>query len=331
MAKHRYNLIRFDTATAGTSYKLFVRSLYDYVIVKEVTTLDVTERSYFVAAKDLETSWTNRASLTYSIDIRGRKLVNEGQNWLAAAGRSFTGLLDEYGGTLVAYSLRLLNSSYSGNAVTVRRASDNATLDIGFVDNALDTASLESFCSGTDGFVTVWYDQNGGGFDAYITTASAQPQIVSSGSVLSSFGKASIFFDGVNDWLDTDITDSTYKQLFAVKDNSLSTLGVVVSFSGAVQFNPNRYNTIDDDVIFTDDLGLYTVDNQNVKCYLDGVDETGAATVFTQTFDRLILGSVQGSTAFSEGYISEVIIYTTDQAANITAIESNINDYYNIF
>ena len=93
---YRYNLIRFDTSTAGTSYKLFVRSLYDYVIVKEVTTSDVTERSYFVAAKGLETSWTNRASLTYSIDIRGRKLVNEGQNWLAAAGRSIVIVLNAY-------------------------------------------------------------------------------------------------------------------------------------------------------------------------------------------------------------------------------------------
>lgn len=93
---YRYNLIRFDTSTAGTSYKLFVRSLYDYVIVKEVTTSDVTERFYFVAAKDLETSWTNRASLTYSIDIRGRKLVNEGQNWLAAAGRSFIVVFNAY-------------------------------------------------------------------------------------------------------------------------------------------------------------------------------------------------------------------------------------------
>ena len=330
MAKHRYNLIRFDTATAGTSYKLFVRSLYDYVIVKEVTTLDVTERSYFVAAKDLETSWTNRASLTYSIDIRGRKLVNEGQNWLAAAGRTFTGLLDEYGGTLVAYSLRLLNSSYSGNAVTVRRASDNATLDIGFVDNALDTASLESFCAGTDGFVTVWFDQNGSGENAFITTASAQPKIVSSGSVLTSFGKPAVFFDGVNDWMDTNIVDSAYKQMFVVKE-SLSSIGNVVSLSGAVQLQANKYNTVDDDVFFSDVLGLYTVDNENTKAYLDSVDETGSATTFTQTFDRLYLASVNGSSGFSQGYISEVIVYTTDQSANRTAIESNINDYYNIF
>ena len=237
-------------------------------------------------------------------------------------------MLNQYDGTLVAYSLRLLNDDYTGDAITVRRASDNATLNIGFVDGDLDVASLETFCSGTDGFVTTWYDQNGGGEDAYITTASAQPQIVSSGSVLTSFGKAAIYFDGVNDYLDTNITDSTYKQLFAVKDTQG---GTVVSFSGAVQLQSNSYNTTNDNVIFSDTLGLYTIDNENVKGYLDGVDETGSATVFTQIFNRLKLGSINGSSGFSEGYISEVIIYTTDQSSNRTAIEENINDYYSIY
>ena len=67
--------------------------------------------------------------------------------WSTAA--AFTGLLDTYPGATVAYSLRLLKSDYSGNAVKVRRASDNAEQDIGFVNNELDTASLETFCSGT--------------------------------------------------------------------------------------------------------------------------------------------------------------------------------------
>jgi hypothetical protein len=85
--KHRYNLIRFDLSTSGTAYKLFIKSLYDYIIVKEVTVSDVTTRSYFIGAKDLEANWTNKTLLTYSTDIKGRKLVNEGQNWLAAAGQ----------------------------------------------------------------------------------------------------------------------------------------------------------------------------------------------------------------------------------------------------
>jgi len=44
-----------------------------------------------------------------------------------------------------SYSLRKLCSSYTGKAVKVRRSSDNATQDIGFVGNDLDVAALRTF------------------------------------------------------------------------------------------------------------------------------------------------------------------------------------------
>jgi len=116
-----------------------------------------------------------------------------------AGGGGFTGLLDTYSGAAAAYSLRQLSSTYSGSAVRVRRASDNAEQDIAFSNNELDTATLETFASGTDAFVTTWYDQSGNGNDATQGTASSQPKIVSSGSTLLRGGKPSMQFDGVND------------------------------------------------------------------------------------------------------------------------------------
>ena len=115
----------------------------------------------------------------------------------------FVGLLDTYSGAAAAYSLRKLRSAYTGSSIKVRRASDNTEQDIGFVNNELDTTSLASFCSGTNGFVTTWYDQSGNGNDATQTTASDQPQIVSSGSVILDNGKPSIQFDNTNDFLNT--------------------------------------------------------------------------------------------------------------------------------
>ena len=41
-------------------------------------------------------------------------------------------LLDSYSGAAAAYSLRKLRSSYTGNAIKVRRSSDNAEMNIGF-------------------------------------------------------------------------------------------------------------------------------------------------------------------------------------------------------
>jgi hypothetical protein len=42
-------------------------------------------------------------------------------------------LLDTYSGAAVAYSLRKLRTAYSGSAIRVRRSSDNAEQDFGFV------------------------------------------------------------------------------------------------------------------------------------------------------------------------------------------------------
>jgi hypothetical protein len=55
-------------------------------------------------------------------------------------------LLDTYSGAAAAYSLRKLRTTYTGNAITVRRSSDNTSTDIGFDGNGnLDTTSLLSF------------------------------------------------------------------------------------------------------------------------------------------------------------------------------------------
>jgi len=79
-----------------------------------------------------------------------------------------------------AYSLRKLRTLYTGYAIKVRRASDNSEQDIGFSGSQLDIASINSFCSGTNGFVTIWYDQSGNANNAIQTTSSNQPQIYDS-------------------------------------------------------------------------------------------------------------------------------------------------------
>ena len=120
---HRYNLIRYDISSPSIAYKLFVRSLYDYAIVKEETSSGVTTRGYFVAAKGLETSWNNRASLTYSSDIKGRKLVNEGQDWLLAAIGRITELKAGVNYKVEDYPLNWIAgtyySTYKGNTFQV--------------------------------------------------------------------------------------------------------------------------------------------------------------------------------------------------------------------
>ena len=95
------------------------------------------------------------------------------------------------------YSLRKVNSSYTGNCVQVRRSSDNAVANIGFVSNALDTSSLLTFVgSGNDGFVSVWYDQSGFGRNVSQATAANQPGIVGNGVVVREGTSPALWFSG---------------------------------------------------------------------------------------------------------------------------------------
>lgn len=95
------------------------------------------------------------------------------------------GILDVVPGARTAYSLRRLDNAYAGNAILVRRTSDNATLGIGFDANGqLDTASLLSFVGSGDGYVTTWYDQ-AGTLDVSDFDHANQPQIVRGGEVIT--------------------------------------------------------------------------------------------------------------------------------------------------
>lgn len=92
-------------------------------------------------------------------------------------------LLDEYPDVYAAYSLRKLRSDYDGPAIRVRRSSDNAEQDFGFVGDDLDVAGIESWLSGADGYVVAWYSQLVGEPDLVQTTASRQPRIAEVGTV----------------------------------------------------------------------------------------------------------------------------------------------------
>ena len=94
------------------------------------------------------------------------------------------GLLDVVPGAKAGYSLRQLDNDYTGYAIQVRRDSDGATSDIGFVGGQLDTAALSAFAAGGNAFVATWYDQVG---SAHVVQSSLpyQPQIVAGGAVLT--------------------------------------------------------------------------------------------------------------------------------------------------
>jgi hypothetical protein len=277
----------------------------------------------------------------------------------------FIGLLDTYPGAGAAYSLRQLSSTYSGDAIRVRRSSDLAEQDIGFVDNELDTSALTTFCSGTNGFVTTWYDQSGNGRDATQTTAANQPQIVNSGSVNTYQSKNAILFDGVNTFLSiSSITLTERVSLITAHENGTQTGGSLHKCTFASNSDAFKFGSIGYGIgkrregsnggtfgIANLDLTEQSISvayaKTNTSELLFGIANNGSAELFknntsigTDTYTPRTTGfdtnySIGTNRNFSRrlytGNIYEIVAYNSEQSSNRIGISNNINDYYSIY
>ena len=249
-------------------------------------------------------------------------------------------LLEEYPGAAAAYSLRLLDNTYTGDSIRVRRASDNAEQDIGFDANGdLDTSALDTFCSGTDGFVKTWYDQSGNSNDATQTTAANQPKIYdSSTGVVTDNGLPAMSFDAQYFSVSAAATFAQPNTYFFVANNvsgssdfldgtgpSLRNLSDIVSgvhrMYAGVSFNSSFSVTNNQQF-----LRYSMFDGSNSEISVDGaIVQTG--NVGAQDLNsNYILGS-----NLADIKMQEVIFYDSDESTNRTGIETDINDYYSIY
>lgn len=87
-----------------------------------------------------------------------------------------------------AYSIRKLKST-STYAIRVKRDSDNAELDIGFVGEDLDTSALLSFVGASNGLVITAYNQVDDGLSSNATPPGNPPYIVKAGVLVTANGK----------------------------------------------------------------------------------------------------------------------------------------------
>jgi hypothetical protein len=240
---------------------------------------------------------------------------------------SYAYLLDDYSGAAAAYSLRLLRSAYTGDAIRVRRASDNTELDIGFVSNELDTSALTTFCSGTNGFVKTWYDQSGNGYDATQTTSANQPQIVSSGSVILENGKPTAQFDGSDDFMNCGTSFlSTFNSPFSVYTINTFDDGQPVSTSIVFGVSDNISPTY---------ANLITTDNQPsgtirsiIRANAQAIDLTSTAVQPDGKVDLALYVFQMQSTTLS--IYKNTTLYNTGTNASMNLANMNLNsqDFY---
>jgi hypothetical protein len=273
-------------------------------------------------------------------------------------------ILDRFPNAAAAYSLRKLSVNYFGAAIRVRRSSDNAEQDIGFdINGNLNETQLRLFVGSGDGFITIWYSQTGNN-NLTQSTLTRQPRIVSAGVVDKQNGKPCVFYDG-NDNLFTasDITHTDYTVFSAVyfrstitDANSIGTLYRSNDTSNILTFGGNVTASFTNEriVLYNAESGVkgfaYTDANIAIGSYVYAINYTYLNTLeIRQNSIPLVLQNVTftvanypksfrnlgGGTTTTDGTFAsnvfEFILYTTSQASNTTAIQSNINSYYKIY
>lgn len=259
-------------------------------------------------------------------------------------------LLDTYSGAAAAYSLRKLRSAYSGNAIRVRRSSDNTEQDFGFVNDVLNTASLLTFCGAGNGFVTTWYDQSGNANNAEQSSATSQPQIVSSGVLLTINSKTCMSFDGINDSFNLtnsiSVNTSNFNTFVGKRGASARRLvglvggigqqylfGLWIDNNYYLQAKTTSYQVSSSTDTTTNQL-LLTGQNSagTMSMYKNNNVITSTQQAFSITNSIGTIGNYLGGNGFLiYADLQEIVFYNSDQSSNRTGINTNINTFYTIY
>ncbi len=271
-------------------------------------------------------------------------------------------ILDSYTGATFGLSAhRQLKSAYAGPCMKVRRSSDNTEQDIGFVSGLLDTASLLTFTGAGNGFVSKWYDQSGNGNDFIQTTLGNQPKIVSTGSVLTKNGNPTLTFDtSVHQFLQITTTNFSgmvfdiYGVISIDGYGSDATNACILSVVTTHNFwmlggpeslvNPplsyvqsgggNQIDAIGPADGLQKVLNMFVSSgNVNTITYNDhsGFSVVGAPTAIG-TGSRVLKIGRDGltSTADLMGGIQELLVWSTNNVADKSAIKSNQKSEYSV-
>jgi len=259
---------------------------------------------------------------------------------------SGTGLLDLYPNATRAYSVRKLKSNYAGNAFTVRRSSDGATQDIGFIGDNLDTGSLSTFVGANNGFITTWYDQSGNNVNATQATEADQPQVVSSGTILTTGTKTSIKavpnqhlnFSDINNVIEycqlvVGKRTATNRRLTGFGRSTAGGMGLVHFSDSIIYFSWGSGSLLDFGAVNNTDYEVLigsTTSTTTATAARNGSTLTINDTIFT-AINPTVNTMMRNSTQYSDASYQEMILWEFEQDDNFTGIQDNINSYYSIY
>jgi hypothetical protein len=264
-------------------------------------------------------------------------------------------LLDLYPTAAAAFSLRKLNTNYTGSAIRIRRSSDNAETNIGFSGRYLDKGAISTFAAGSSAFVTTWYDQSGNARNAVQATAGSQPRIVNSGVIDTLKGLPTTYYNGTSTGMSftPNMSGSNAVSTFSFtqKGNSSNLNRRLLSF---VSNAGNDYNSLQSFIIIYNNNSVSNQRNSAGPSLTMNYTTVQSPTLLTTIISGSINGIAYNNTTLTtaattnvafnspttaylgtspaseywDGNISEMVIYYNDQTINRSGINNNMNYDY---
>jgi len=249
-----------------------------------------------------------------------------------------------YSGLAAAYSLRKVVTTYTGSAIEIQ--SGSVSQSIGFTANGdLDIAAIRTFAgTGTAGIKT-WYDQSGNNYHATQSSAGNQP-LIYSGSQLYDNGKPTLWFRNQQLRLISPYIANPPFSIFHVFTSRTGEANSRI-YIGGDGFKWYITNVGSSDINYNSSGGsvplAQTFDQQFLHFTLFSGSASGVGrndgsfnirtTSTTPANAITVIGDAVagGSNCLNNSYISEILIYNTDQTPNRTYIQNNINSYYGIY
>ena len=240
------------------------------------------------------------------------------------------------------FSLRKMNPSYNGFCIKLRRDSDNATQDIGFVSDEVDSLAITTFLGGSTGYCDTYYDQSGNNNNATQTVLSKQPRY----SFSFSNGKAGLVFTNGNQSHLVLATAKVLSEMTVVAAIryfvGASNTQILATSSGSGSQFRMKGGTTTVELI----SGVSAVSSTGIGSNVSAVvhaeknsttqkvghnNVSGSSVASTTLFTAGLIGSLIGSNGFN-GFISELYIYNKDKSTTSSRedLVINIMDYFAI-
>jgi len=301
--------------------------------------------------------WRTIILLFFSLPLSGQ----QGMLLVGGGDGEVNYILDSFPGAQAAFAYHKLSSDYTGFCVEVVNSNGSDSLNIGFLASGIiDTTSLDSFCSGLCR-VKTWYDQSGNGNNAVSSNLTNGPIIVSSSGNRVGFNNSSLYtsayFNDANRLsigpLSAFHPDSTGSVFSVSESNASARLNVVLttitSLSNGIAVYHDTRATPNRNLFIRTSSGTFAADLSAARVTTDPfllshirIGATGAMSAFdngggTDTYtgaftsNSTVIGYQSVGPLASDIRIAMILIYNSDQSANRTDIETDINNYYSIY